>query len=136
MSQRTTNYNLYMEDDDSVDFLTWRNNENGVDETSNIQVIDRVLGEKADKSAEVSGTLLASDWVGEEAPYTQEISVEGLEAGQGGSIGLAQNATTEQRQAAREAVITVLDQDDGSLAVVADGDKPAIDIPFVITIFG
>ena len=131
----TTNYHLHLTESSNERFLDWREAMNGMTE-SNMIKIDTALGEKADKSAEVSGTLLASDWVGEEAPYTQEISVEGLEAGQGGSIGLAQNATTEQRQAAREAVITVLDQDDGSLTVVADGDKPAIDIPFVITIFG
>lgn len=68
----TTNYNLYLEDDSTTRFLDWRKKMNGTD-NSNMVKIDAALGEKANSSVAVNTTLLASAWVGVEAPYTQEL---------------------------------------------------------------
>lgn len=81
----TTNYNLYLEDDSTTRFLDWRKKMNGTD-NSNMVKIDAALGEKANSSVAVNTTLLASAWIGVEAPYTQELTVTGLTALQNGTM--------------------------------------------------
>lgn len=132
MSETTSNYGLYITDDSSERFIEWRTQMNGT-ENSNMVKIDTALSEKANNSTSVSATLLANSWVGD-FPFTQDISVSGLTATQNGSISLAQNATLDQRNSARAAMLSVAEQSDGTLTIVADGEKPEIDIPVVIVL--
>lgn len=132
---KTTNYDLYLCDDDTKRFQDWRKEINGTND-SNMIKIDTALGEKADSSVAVTGTLAASAWSGVNSPYTQTIVVEGLGASQNGSISLAHNATTAQREAAREALLSVVGQAEDSITVVADGEMPDVDIPVLIVLFG
>lgn len=135
----TTNYKLHLTDSDSERFQDWRNAMNGT-EDSNMIKIDTALGEKADSSDRVYATLLAAAWEGadesNDPPYTQTIDVEGLTALQNGNINVAQYATKEEREAAREAMLGVIGQEDGKLTIVADGDMPEIDIPVCIILLG
>ena len=135
MSDTTLNYGLYITDDSSEKFLDWRTKMNGVN-NSNMVKIDTALGEKANSSALVSTTLLANSWVGVDSPFTQEISVDGLTATQNGTISVAHNATIEQREMAREAMLSVIGQEDGKLTIAADGEMPDIDIPVYIILLG
>ena len=131
----TINYGFYTEDNSATKFKEWRKKINGSD-GSNIVMIDNILGEKGDKSTHVTCTLLASAWAGLDAPFTQEILVTGLEALQNGNVSVAQNATFEQRMAAREAMLAVTGQETGKLVISADGEMPDIDIPVVIILLG
>lgn len=135
MSSQTTNYGLYLEDDSSVKFQNWRRQMNGEDD-SNMVKIDAALGEKANKSVPFTGTLLASAWAGVDAPFTQELSVEGLGENQNGTISVAHSATVEQREMARLAMLSIVGQSEGSLTIVADGEMPDIDIPVVVILLG
>ena len=110
----TTNYGLYITSDSSEKFLEWRTKMNGT-ENSNMVKIDTALGEKANSSISVSTTLLANAWVGVDSPFTQNISVEGLGATQNGTISVAHSATAEQREMAREAMLSVIGQAAGQL---------------------
>jgi len=131
----TTNYGLYINDDNQERFLDWRNKINGINE-SNMVIIDRVLGEKADNSGAFNTTLLHTAWTGVQAPFIQTILVEDLGENQNGTISVAHNATFEQREAAREAMLCVTGQSDGTLTISADGEMPDIDIPVVIILLG
>lgn len=131
----TTNYGLYITSDSSEKFLEWRTKMNGT-ENSNMVKIDTALGEKANSSISVSTTLLANAWVGVDSPFTQNISVEGLGATQNGTISVAHSATAEQREMAREAMLSVVGQEDGKLTIAADGEMPDIDIPVYIILLG
>lgn len=131
----TTNYGLYLEDDNTTRFQVWREKMNGPQD-SNMVKIDTALGEKADSSVSVLCTLLASAWSGVDAPYTQEISVDGLGANQNGTISIAHSATIEQREMARNAMLSIIGQSDGTLTVAADGEMPDLDIPVVIILLG
>lgn len=131
----TKNYGLYLTDDSTTRFLDWRNQMNGV-EDSNMVKIDTALGEKADSSITIEGVLLASGWVGDAAPYTQEIAVDGLGADQNGIIAVSHGATSEQRAEAREAIMSVTSQEDGKLVVSSDGKLPKIDIPITVVLLG
>ena len=124
----TPNYNLYLTDDSSTRFQEWRNQMNGT-ENSNMVKIDAALGEKANSSVAINTTLLASAWVGVDAPYTQTLTISGLTASQNGTISVAHNATAEQREIAREAMLSVIGQADGTLTIAADGEMPERDIP-------
>lgn len=131
----TTNYGLYITSDSSEKFLEWRTKMNGT-ENSNMVKIDTALGEKANSSISVSTTLLANAWVGVDSPFTQNISVEGLGATQNGTISVAHSATAEQREMAREAMLSVIGQATGQLTIAADGEMPDIDIPVYIILLG
>lgn len=135
MSDTTVNYGLYITDDSSERFLEWRTKMNGT-ENSNMVKIDTALGEKANSSVLVSATLLASAWTGVDSPFTQDITVTGLTATQNGTISVAHNATFEQREMAREAMLSVVGQEDGKLTIAADGEMPDIDIPVYIILLG
>lgn len=131
----TTNYKLHLTDDSSERFQDWRMKMNGT-ENSNMVKIDKALGEKANSSIAISATLLASAWVGVTAPFTQELSVEGLTAAQNGVIDVAHDATATQREIAREAMLSVIGQSDGKLVIAADGEMPEFDIPVYIILLG
>ena len=103
---------------------------------SNMTKIDTALGTMAKKANQVTGVLLASAWQGVDSPFTQTLSVEGLGAEQIGNIGLAQNATIIQRDAARMALLVVIGQTAETLTIAADGELPEVDIPVVVTLLG
>lgn len=131
----TANYKLYITDDSSEKFLNWREKMNGTTD-SNMMKIDAALGEKANSSVVVNATLLASAWAGLDSPFTQELSVPGLTAAQNGTISVAHSATAEEREIAREAMLSVIGQEDGKLMIAADGEMPEFDIPVYIILLG
>ena len=131
----TTNYGLYVTDDSAEQFLDWRTKMNGT-ENSNMVKIDAALGTKADSSVPVTTTLLANAWTGIDSPFMQEIAVDGLTATQNGVISVSHDATAEQREMAREAMLSVVGQEDGKLIIAADGEMPDIDIPVYIILLG
>ena len=131
----TPHYNLFVTDDMNERLDNWYRQLAGAQD-SNMVKIDTELFKKAATSKKVAGTLSAAAWVGASAPYTQQITVEGLTAEQNGSISLTQSATPEQREAARNALLFATNQTDGSLTITADGEKPKIDIPAEIILLG
>lgn len=132
---RTTNIDLELTDDATTNFKNWREAINGVN-NSNMVKIDTAVGGKADSSSQVEATLLASAWAGVDSPFTQTLTITGLKAAQNGSIAVAQSATAAQREAAREALLSLTGQRNGELDVVADGEMPEVDIPVVVTLLG
>lgn len=131
----TVNYGLHLTDDNSEKFHDWRTKMNGT-EDSNMVIIDTVLGEKAEHSKYVNTTLLSTGWSGVEAPFVQEIAVDGLGEVQNGYISVAHSATPDQRDVARCAMLAVSGQKDGALTIVADGELPDLDIPVCIILLG
>ena len=131
----TTNYQLYVTDDDTTNFKDWREKLNGTTD-SNMAKIDSALAEKAERSSFVSETLLANGWIGEAAPFQQTIAIDGLTAQHNGSASVAAGATPEELEAAQKAALRVSGQADGALTITADGVKPVIDIPIVVILIG
>ena len=131
----TQNYKLYITDDSSERFVDWRTKMNGVAD-SNMVKIDAALGQKANSSQSVETTLISTAWVGVDSPFTQQIDVDGLSASQNGTISVAHSATAEQREAAREAMLSVIGQEEGKLTISADGEMPDLDIPVYIILLG
>ena len=135
MSETTKNYGLHLTNDSSEKFLDWRERMNGTSD-SNMMKIDAALGEKANNSVIVTTALLASAWTGVDAPFTQELAVDGLLKDTNGIIDVAHDATAEQREIAREAKLAITGQEDGKLIIVADGEMPEFDIPVYIILLG
>lgn len=86
-------------------------------------------------STTVSLNLVTSGWNGSEAPFTQTLSVPGITADTDGIISVSQSATTDQRLAARSAMLQIIGQNDNSLIIAADGELPTYDIPVDIILF-
>ena len=78
-------------------------------------------------SIAVKGTLTKNGWVGGQ----QTLFVTGLKANHNGVIGIAQEITDSQMEAAKSAEMYVCNQADGALTVAVFGDVPQIDIPVV-----
>ena len=128
----TENYNLYVTaPTDDPYFQEWRNALCGNDSTSNMQKIDQALASQKSKSVEL--VLFADLW---NADKTQVLSVEGLAENQKGSISVSGIASAEQREAARNAVLSPTAQTNGSLTITADGELPVVDIPVALIILG
>lgn len=60
MALETENYGLYLEDDDTTDFKTWREKINGPDD-SNMKKIDAALADKQDKFTGNQGQVVGFD---------------------------------------------------------------------------
>lgn len=75
-------------------------------------------------------TLSASAWDSKK----QIITISGLSATANGSIGLAQNVTEAQFNAAMQAELYITAQNTNSLTVAAKNIVPTVDIPIIITI--
>ena len=130
----TTNYKLYLCDDDTKKFKEWREEMNGTG-NSNMKKIDAALSQKADHSTSIDAVLLADSWRGSASPFTQVLEINGLTASHNGVISVAHGATIEQRDAVREAMLAITGQESGKLTVSADGELPSIDIPVSIILF-
>lgn len=77
-------------------------------------------------------TLLASEWNDEQS---QTLLIDGLGANQNGAISIDSTATAVQREAARNAVLCITEQEDGALTITADGDVPNVDVPVLLILF-
>ncbi len=130
----TPNLKLYLESNPSTKFKAWREKMNGEND-SNMSKIDRAFGTKADVSRPVSATLLASGW-SDTTPPQQTIAVPGMSDEQNGTISVAQTATAEQRNAARNGMFFITAQSNQELTIVADGEKPKIDVPVTVILLG
>lgn len=135
IDQTTDNYGLFLIEDETCRFIDWRLAMSGK-RNSNMKKIDEILHKKADASNSISLVLTASSWAGDSAPYTQTLVADAVTDLTNGSISVAMSATAEQREAARDAMLSVTGQSAGRLSITADGDKPMCDIPVCIVLVG
>lgn len=82
------------------------------------------------KSTSIDVILESEDW----SDKNQTIQIDGMKAAQNGLIGISQNNTIEQFQAASLAQMYVSNQQDGFLTITASGDVPACDISVTVTL--
>lgn len=92
-----------------------------------------VLGKKMKELSSVTVSLPASGWQGAKAPYTQQISVEGMtgewNAGQP-SVRTESGQSLEDKILLKEAMgrIDAIGSDEGVLTVTCFEDKPQVDM--------
>lgn len=107
------------------------------DEVRHISAIERQNWTgKAPAAVSHEVTLASAGWTGDAAPYTQRIVVAGVTADNICGVSLAQSATEEQADAASLAELRVVSQDAGGIAVRARWEKPSVDIPLLVVIWG
>lgn len=126
----TNNYELHLNDDSSMTFLEWRKQINGLYD-SNMQKLDSILWDKADKSFTLTTQLLANQWNNK----LQTITIDGLLQEQNGIIGLSPNVTIEQVNAACLSGLYIAEQRKDSLTIGYKGSDPTVDIPISIILF-
>ena len=94
------------------------------------------LGSKANKSIDITATLLASGWMGENAPYIYNLSVTGVTATSNQELLPALDITTAQLTALQAANIQDNEQYEGTVSLKAFGTQPTIDLPIRIILRG
>lgn len=78
--------------------------------------------------------ILPANWIGEEAPYTQTISIDKVTPTSIVDIDAASSVTAEQLDAYINAKIIDSEQSAGSITLKAFGEKPTIEIPLKVVI--
>ena len=151
----TTNYGLHLNDDSTMNFIDWRNQINGTEDSNMIKIdlalstvsnatnevkatidgINSTLSQKANVSTSVNAVLSASEWTGSVSPYVQQVEITGLTELSNGSVSLSNDATVEQILVANECRLLPVSQSVNTLIISAD-IKPTIDIPIVVIILG
>lgn len=91
---------------------------------------------KANKSIDITATLLASGWMGENAPYIYNLSVTGVTGTSNQELLPALDITTAQLTALQAANIQDGGQAEGTVTLKAFGTKPTIDLPIRIILRG
>ena len=114
---------LTQEQKDALDML--KNDGNG-----DKALFDDGTYKEINKSIQVLATLSASAWSGE----TQTLSIPEIKITSNGIVGLGITCTKEQRGQARSACLSIIEQSEGTITIVADGVIPTVDIPLSITI--
>jgi hypothetical protein len=94
------------------------------------------LAAKADKPTTTEATLLASGWMGENAPYIYNLSVTGVTDTSNQELLPALDITTAQLTALQAANIQDNDQYEDTVSLKAFGTKPTIDLPIRIILRG
>lgn len=84
------------------------------------------------KAKEHTATLAVAGWTGDDAPYTQTVTVTGLPADAHLIVGLATTVTAEEMEAATAAMLLATAQAAGSITISAFGDKPVSELPILI----
>lgn len=93
---------------------------------------------KADKTKKVSVALPASGWVGNAAPYTQTVSVEGMTANThaGADFEHANALETEKARIKAWSYINFFTQGDGTVTAHCLERLPTTDLTLVLAILG
>lgn len=106
--------------------------------TENTASLTEKIEEKADKSVIYVVNIGVENWIEKsdgtfEAPITLEVL--GFTGNEKIIIGLSDNATAEQRETARNALLsTRVEQGTKTLYVIADGEKPEISLNFAFIV--
>ena len=128
----TKNYKLYVTNDEEEDTFSWVQKMGGENQDSNMQKIDKVLGDKSDHSKCIEVILTVDGW-SEDSPYSQTLQIdEIISSEQNGILSSAQGITVEQLEVIVAAGLYISNQADGSLTISASGDRPTCDIPVLI----
>lgn len=89
----------------------------------------------AARSVAENKSLTVAGWTGN-GPYLQTVAISQAGTKTNGFVAVAETATATQREAARDAMLSVTERNDNVLTITADGDKPEVEIPIVITMLG
>lgn len=92
----------------------------------------RINPQNSGSSTAKTSTLLASGWSGGQ----QTLTIEGVTADSNGVIGVTQDITDVQMEAAKNAELYVCAQGDATLTVAVFGETPTCDIPVVVILIG
>lgn len=83
-------------------------------------------------STAVTATLRASGWSGGQ----QTLTIDGVTTDSNGVIGLTQDISDAQMEAAKNAELYVCGQGNATLTVAVFGETPTCDIPVVVVLIG
>lgn len=97
-------------------------------------IFNASVGQSVTEPVTLTATLTAAGWTGDEAPYTQTVSVTGITAETSGIVSVADNVTAEQYQAVVDAMLHKNGQTAGNVTVTAFGKRPEVDIPIAILV--
>jgi hypothetical protein len=90
----------------------------------------------ASPAADITTTLAAADWVGDSAPYYQDVAASGVSSTSKLDVGCAAGLTATQYAAAVSAQLAAYSAGTDSVRIYAYGAKPTVAIPILIRVVG
>lgn len=103
--------------------------------TEDIKKITAELEKKPDAPSVIQATIEAAGWTGEDVPYANTVSIDGATPDDIIEISLQPCPTEEQVAACAGAMLVDGGQEEGSVTLLAMGEKPEIDIPITVIIW-
>lgn len=100
------------------------------------ETVKKLLRKKSNKSKVISETLLASNWVGDNAPYSYTLELSDVTSNTVVELATPSSITEEQIDAYKQANLLNSEQADGSITIYAWGKMPEIDLPVTVIIRG
>ena len=97
-------------------------------------MINQLNSNKSNKYRLVNTTILSTNWIGEESPYTNTITIEGVTENTDICIVPSSTWTSDIIEVWGCAGILTGEQATNSITLKAYGEKPIIDIPTSILI--
>ena len=82
---------------------------------------------------EYTFTLSSGNWVGAVAPFTQDVTINGITAESTGIFGLAPNVSSSVLEEVCAAQLQLTSQSSNTVTISAYKLKPTVDIPCIIT---
>lgn len=104
---------------------------------SNLTITDGVLSGSSAEAVKLTATISASNWTGTSAPYSNIVTVNGIDADSTVEVTPASTITSTELKAMQDANLI----DGGSMGtnyftLKAYGSKPTINIPILVTLSG
>lgn len=90
----------------------------------------------APKSVAVEVNASSADWVGESAPYTLNLAVNGVTADNNIEVGLASSVNLDQIKLSMKCIIQCTAQAENQITLTAYKNKPTADLPIQVLIIG
>lgn len=95
-----------------------------------VRVTSEGGGSSSVETAIINATLLASSWVDME----QSVNISGIANTSNGIVGITQDVTSDQYEAANAAMMQIVGQTESTIKIRANGVVPTRDIPIIIMI--
>ena len=122
--------------DSKVDITDKNNKFEGTNLDAVLDEIDNKILSNARKSKKIDAILASTSWLGEESPYTYNLTVDGVTESNVVELTTKEDLRAEQVECFIDSIITAAGQGMNTVTLKAWANKPTIDLPITVIVRG